>query len=57
MKKSCLASMICCSLGSDLNSNLDHEAMDVGILPNQLSDVDTTVMIDTNSGMFNPCII
>jgi hypothetical protein len=57
MKKSCLASLICFSLGSDLNSNLDHEAMDVGILPNELSDVDTTVMIDTNSGMFNPCII
>ena len=40
-----------------LNSNLDCEAMDVGILPNQVSDVDTSVMSDTYSGMFNPYII
>ena len=40
-----------------LNSNLDCETMDVGILPNQVSDVDTSVMSDTYRGMFNPYII
>jgi hypothetical protein len=34
MKKYCLASLICCSLGRELNSNLDDEAI---FMPNLIS--------------------
>ena len=53
MKKYCQVSLICCSLDSELNSNFDRVAMDVGILPNQVSDIDTSIMSYTTSGMFN----
>lgn len=56
MKKYYLASLICCSLGRTLKSNLNSEAMDVGILPHQVSDLHPSVMSDTNIGIFNPYI-
>ena len=57
MKNYCLASLICCSLGRELNYNLNSEAMEVGILPHQVSDLHPSVMSDTNIGIFNPAIL